>query len=189
MKNSTDEEGVLADLRVDRRFGQPNKHTFLIYPIKKLLAEELTGGVWLDPFAGFNSPASLTNDINPETPAMDHLDALEWLRKHDPRSADGVIYDPPYSMYQAKTAYQNHGASAASMNMRYWADCKDAIAAVIKPGGKAICFGWTSQGIGKSRGFCMSRVLLVPHGGSRNDTIVTVESAAGLPLGAGLVGE
>ena len=31
------------------------------------------------------------------------------------------------------------------------------------------------MGIGKNRGFEMIEILLVPHGGSKNDTIVTVE--------------
>jgi len=38
-----------------------------------------------------------------------------------------------------------------------------------------LCFGWNSMGICKSRGFEMTRVLMVPHGGSRNDTVCTVE--------------
>jgi hypothetical protein len=31
------------------------------------------------------------------------------------------------------------------------------------------------MGLGKSRGFKMERLLLVPHGGDHNDTICTVE--------------
>ena len=49
------------------------------------------------------------------------------------------------------------------------------MARILKPGGKAICFGWNSMGLGKNRGFEMTRILLVPHGGSKNDTICTVE--------------
>jgi hypothetical protein len=60
-------------------------------------------------------------------------------------------------------------------SMKYWADCKGEISRILKSGGKAICFGWTSMGLGKGRGFEMQRILLVPHGGSKNDTIVTVE--------------
>ena len=52
---------------------------------------------------------------------------------------------------------------------------KNEAARIIKPGGKAICFGWNSMGLGKNRGFEIIRILLVPHGGSKNDTIVTVE--------------
>ncbi len=32
-----------------------------------------------------------------------------------------------------------------------------------------------SMGMGKNRGFEIQRILLVPHGGNHNDTIVTVE--------------
>ena len=45
--------------------------------------------------------------------------------------------------------------------------------------GKVLCFGWNSMGCGMKRGFDMKRILLVPHGGSRNDTICTVEVKGG----------
>ena len=45
----------------------------------------------------------------------------------------------------------------------------------MKPGGKVISFGWNSGGIGKTNGFEIQRILLVPHGGPHHDTIVTVE--------------
>ena len=51
----------------------------------------------------------------------------------------------------------------------------DEIARVLKPNGIALCFGWNSNGVGKTRGFEMQEVLIVPHGGSKNDTICTVE--------------
>lgn len=147
----------------------PNRWTFTIYPIRDLLKEEMGGGVWIDPFAGKNSPANITNDL--EQPADFHLDALQFLRERDTESADGVLYDPPYSITQAvKYGKKEFGS------MKYWADCKNEIARIVKPGGKVICFGWSSNGIGKGRGFEMQRVLLVPHGGSKNDTIITVET-------------
>lgn len=46
----------------------------------------------------------------------------------------------------------------------------------FKAGGKAICFGWDGNGIGKGRGFKRTRTLLITHGGSKNATIVTVEA-------------
>ena len=59
--------------------------------------------------------------------------------------------------------------------MRYWKLCKDNVARILKPNGIAICCGWTSQGLGKGRNFEMVEILLVAHGGSKNDTIITVE--------------
>ena len=38
-----------------------------------------------------------------------------------------------------------------------------------------ISFGWNSIGFGKNRGFEIIEILLVAHGGTKNDTIVTVE--------------
>lgn len=60
-------------------------------------------------------------------------------------------------------------------SMKYWSEVKNEMARIIRPGGKAICFGWNSMGLGINRGFEMLEILLVPHGGSKNDTIVTVE--------------
>ena len=37
--------------------------------------------------------------------------------------------------------------------MDYWANCKKEIARIIKPQGKAVCFGWNSNGIGKGKRF------------------------------------
>jgi hypothetical protein len=61
----------------------------------------------------------------------------------------------------------------------FYAQKKNKIAEIVKKGGIVICFGWNSMGIGKTRGFEMIEILLVPHGGSKNDTIVTVERKVG----------
>lgn len=159
-------------MRIERKWAMPSKWTFTIKPIKELLDEEITWRIWIDPFAGFNSPVSknLQNDLDTKTPAHYHEDALDWLKKFKDKEVNGVLYDPPYSITQARQYGKKEYAS-----MKYWADCKNEIARIIKPGGKAICFGWNSMGLGKNRGFEMKRILLVPHGGSKNDTIVTVE--------------
>jgi hypothetical protein len=163
---------------MQRKHAQPNKWTFTIPPIKNLLSEELNDGLWCDPFAGRHSPAQVRNDLNPEANAEFHLDALDFLRIQPTAHYDGVLYDPPYSSRQASECYANYGRkhlTGSVTNKKYWAQCKDEIARILKPGGKALCFGWNSMGICKSRGFEMTRVLMVPHGGSRNDTVCTVE--------------
>ena len=83
-------------MQIERKWAMPNKWTFTIYPIRDLLKEEVTEGLWVDPFAGENSPASITNDLNPERPTTHHMDALEFLKSLDSNIADGVLYDPPY---------------------------------------------------------------------------------------------
>jgi hypothetical protein len=106
------------------------------------------------------------------------MDALEFLKAQPTGHFDGVLFDPPYSLHQASDCYRSFGKerlTATVTNMRYWADCKDEIARILKLGGKVLCFGWNSGGVGMCRGFEMRRVLMVPHGGTRYDTICTVE--------------
>lgn len=158
-----------------RVWAMPNKWTFKIKPIAELLSSEVTGGVWVDPFAGENSPATITNDINPERPTTYHMDALEFLRSLPDCSADGVLYDPPYSARQVRECYDGLGGLKWDGWTTFWSDTKNEVARILKPQGKCICFGWNSMGLGKNRGFDMTKILLVPHGGSRNDTICTVE--------------
>ena len=42
----------------------PDKETFKIKPITKLLDEEMKGSLWADPFAGDNSPALIKNGMS-----------------------------------------------------------------------------------------------------------------------------
>jgi hypothetical protein len=44
-------------MKIERKWAMPNKWTFTIKPIAELLKEEVTEGMWCDPFAGKNSPA------------------------------------------------------------------------------------------------------------------------------------
>ena len=168
-------------MRIDRIWAMPNKWTFTIKPIRELLKEEVTGGRWIDPFAGKNSPAPFgdRNDLDDSNETAYHEDALKFLKRYALSSVDGVLFDPPYSITQAAQCYKSFGKEKLKVNvanMGYWKQIKDEIARILKPQGKVICFGWNSMGLGKGRGFEMQRILLVPHGGSKNDTLVTVET-------------
>lgn len=162
---------------MERKWAMPSAWTFTIKPIAELLKEEVNTNkeIWLDPFAGMNSPAQYRNDLNEEANAQDHEDALEWLKKR--KEADGIILDPPYSNRQVSEHYKKAGIKVTGWHTSagWTATIKDECARVIKKGGKCISFGWNSMGLGKNRGFVIERILLVPHGGSKNDTIVVVE--------------
>jgi hypothetical protein len=166
---------TVTGLQFQRIWAMPSRWTFTIRPIAELLRQEVDGGLWLDPFCGENSPAKIRNDINPEREAEFHMDALEFLQAQAEGSVDGVLYDPPYSMRQASECYKGFGKTAFVTSKKYWADCKNEIGRIIKVGGKVICCGWNSNGLGINRGFEMTRLLVVPHGGSMNDTMITVE--------------
>jgi hypothetical protein len=162
---------------IERKWEMPNKYTFKMKAVSALLAEEMQGE-WADPFCGIASPAHLLNDADESIPADYHLDALDFLREIPERCVDGVLFDPPYSHEQALRKYKPMQGGTAG-RAEYWAKCKDEVARVVRVGGKAICFGWDSCGIGKTRGFGLQRVLLLCHGACHNDTIVTVETKNG----------
>jgi hypothetical protein len=163
---------------ISRKWAMPNKWTFEIKPIFELI-KSYHSGKWADPFAGFRSPAMFRNDLNPTIKNLDsYEDGLTFLKNLSSEYFDGAFYDPPYSMRQATECYKSFGKKEMDLSvtsMKYWSSCKDELARIIKPSGHCICCGWNSMGLGKSRGFEMIEVLMVPHGGSRNDTIVTVE--------------
>lgn len=162
---------------INRVWAMPNKWTFTIPPIRDLVDRYVGDGKgWIDPFAGMHSPAEFTNDLSQDSNANYHMDALDFIKQLE--TANGILLDPPYSITQAKQCYDGHGMDKLDIkptSMKYWAEVKNEMARIIIPEGLAICFGWSSMGLGKGRGFEMIEILLVPHGGSKNDTIVTVE--------------
>ena len=165
-------------MKIERIWAMPNKNTFDIKPIKKLIQEELDKGeLWIDPFANKNKFAKITNDLNPEYSTDYHLDALDFLKMFNDSSVDGILYDPPYSPRQVSECYQNFGLEVTMKTTQasFWVNHKKEIARILKKGGKVITFGWNSGGIGKTYGFKIERILLVPHGGWHNDTICVVE--------------
>lgn len=163
---------------IERKWSMPNRNTFLIKPIKELLESEISNKeLWIDPFANTSKIAKITNDLNPDFDTDYHLDALDFLKLFDDNSVDGVLYDPPYSMTQVKRCYDGFGENVVHKDLKksFYSNQKKQISRIVKEGGKAISFGWNSGGVGKKYGFEIERILLVPHGGGRNDTIVTVE--------------
>jgi len=144
-------------MNIERKWAMPSHKTFSIKPIKELLEEEFAGE-YIDPF-----------------PFPFERDALEYLKEIQSDSVNQLAFDPPYSPRQVKEMYSNAGF-AYTTKASYWSELKNEIQRIMKKGGKVISFGWTSQGMGKNRGFKITRILLVPHGGNHNDTICTVET-------------
>jgi len=160
-------------MNIERIWEMPNRYTFKMRAVDRLLRQEMSG-TWIDPFSGLFSPAQIRNDADEALPADSHVDGLEFLRTLPAKNFDGVLFDPPYSCEQALRKYKPRQNGTAG-RAEYWAKCKDEIARIVRPGGKAICFGWDSTGIGKKRGFRLERILLLCHGACHNDTIITVE--------------
>ena len=165
---------------IRKEWAMPNKNTFLIKPIKNLLNKYWgNASVIIDPFANNSKIGTITNDLNPEYDTTYHLDALDFLGIQPDNSADLILFDPPYSLTQAIECYNSYGKEKLKYsvaNMKYWKLCKDECARILKIGGKIISFGWNTNGLGKQRGFEPVEILIVSHGGSKNDTLCTVET-------------
>jgi hypothetical protein len=162
---------------IRRVWQMPNPLTFRIPVIRDLILKYMKPeGRWIDPFAGSNPfKLDLSNDLNPENPTTYHMDAVEFLEYlHDwdedtKARFDGCLYDPPYTLHQTNQVYKGFGLrKPISLT-------KDLIVPLIKQGGYVLTFGHNSGGMGINRGFELIEVLLVPHGGSHDDTICTVE--------------
>lgn len=166
------------NIRYSRVWAMPNAWTFEIRPIAFLLQRYVPEGGkrWVDPFAGKTSPAGITNDMNPAMPTKYHMEALDFANKLKGKY-NGVLFDPPYSFRQISEHYKSIGMSATKMQtgMAFYEKVKSALADKIKQGGYAISFGWNTNGFGKARGFEIIEIMSIAHGGSKNDTVVTVE--------------
>ena len=155
----------------------PNKNTFDIKPIKEIINKYLIDGIVIDPFANKNKIANITNDLDTQYDTNYHLDALDFLKMFNKNSVDMVLYDPPYSPRQVSECYKklNMAVNMQTTQASYWTNQKKEISRIVKKGGIVITCGWNSGGIGKKYGFEIIEILLVPHGGWHNDTIVVVE--------------
>ena len=169
-------------MKFNRKFAMPNPETFKLAPVAELLSRYIPdkGLCVVDPFARSSQWGTITNDLNPDTAALFHLPAEEFVTNDlfDNGCADVVLFDPPYSPRQIMECYQQIGRKCSTQdtqNARLYKAVKDGLDRLLKPEGIAICCGWNSMGMGVGRGYELIEILLVPHGGAHNDTIVTVE--------------
>lgn len=165
-------------MTISRKWAMPNKNTFSIKPIKELLENIVDKEkLWIDPFANSNKIAKITNDLDTSYDTNYHLDALDFLKLFKDNSVDGVLFDPPYSPRQVSECYKSLGKTVNMQTTQasYWSNMKKEISRIVKKNGKCITFSWNSGDIGKTYGFEIDEIMLVPHGGWHNDTICTVE--------------
>lgn len=165
-----------------RVFAMPNANTFSIKPIGEFVARYIAAspGKSIDPFARNNTHADWRNDLNPTTTAPFHLDAADFCRAAMARGARCTLalFDPPYSPRQISECYKNIGrevTTADTQNAALYKRVRDSLDPLIAPGGIVLSFGWSTNGMGKGRGYEIVEILLVAHGGAHNDTICLAE--------------
>ena len=164
-----------AAMKMSRCFAWPNKSTFSIPPISAFVERWLNGGsTIIDPFARNATYATYTNDIDPESSAAYHMEAMVFLAMLIDRGvkADRIIFDPPYSPTQIARSYRNAGLSVTmtdTQSAKLKGDCRKLFRKLAEPGCVVLSFGWNTCGMGE--GWITEEILLVSHGGDHNDTI------------------
>lgn len=173
-----------ASILITRTWAMPNKWTYSIKPINKLIRKYAGDGRgWADPFAGKSAFAEYRNDLNPHCQQPFHMEAYEFLSspaRFRDNEIFGVLFDPPYSLTQVSRSYQELGYkfNGKENPTGGFPKVRDEIQRIVAPGGHCISFGWNTVGMGKMRGFEIIEILIVSHGGNRNDTLCTVERKA-----------
>lgn len=165
-------------MEMSRIWAMPNSKTFQVIPIKAFVEKWVKDkAVIADPFANGAKYGTITNDLNPDFDTDFHMDALDFLKMLPDESCDCVLYDPPYSLRQVKECYEGVGITVTAEHTKasWRAKHLDEIRRIVKPNGVVLCFGWNTNGVGKTRGFEMVEVLVIAHGGSKNDTLCTAE--------------
>ena len=164
---------------ISRQWAMPNKNTFQIKPIKDLIERYINqqnkGSIILNPFAN-SSKIGITNDIDPQYNTDYNMDAIDFLRMYSDNSVGLILWDPPFTPRQVSECYKKlkYTVNMETTQASYWSNQKKEIARITKKNGVVICCGYNSGGIGEKNGFKIEEVLLTPHGGWHNDTIVTV---------------
>lgn len=161
-------------MNMTRKWAMPHRDTFKVKTIREFVEKHVAGcEVIVDPFARNCKIGTITNDLNPETSAQYHMDAIEFCSMLVDQGvmADAVIFDPPYSNTQISRTYKNIGRKCTmkdTHNGALYAGVRKRLSEVLKPGGVALSFGWNSCSF---PGCDMTEILLVSHGGAHNDTI------------------
>jgi len=155
----------VSHLKYERVWAMPNKNTFKILPVAKLIEEEKIGDVIIEPF-----------------PYQAKIDCFDYLRQFENESADFALVDPPYTKRQVSEHYSEKGIKVTGWHTSsgWTAAVKKEVGRVLKIGAKSITFGYNTNGLGKINGFEPIRILDVCHGGDHYDLLCTVEIKTGV---------
>jgi len=168
-------------MEMSRVWAMPTKDTFDCKPIGEFVRRHMnTDYISIDPFARNKRWATYTNDLNPDTDAEYHMDALAFLDMlvQEGRRAECVIFDPPYSPRQIKECYNGIGLKMHqedAWRTNGWKPEKDLCNILMPVGSIFLYFGWNTTGMCKSRGFEPIELLVVCHGPGHNDTLCLAE--------------
>lgn len=170
----------MIELLMSRKWAMPNSETFTIQPIRDFVEKYLDPcSTSIDPFSRNTQLATHTNDLNPKTKAMYHMECEDFLEMliDQQITADLIIIDPPYSPRQVKECYDDIGIRMAQEDAwggAIWKRRRALINKLITHNGIVLSFGWNTNGMGGNE-WRIEEIMLVAHGSDHNDTICMAE--------------
>ncbi len=161
-----------------------NRYTFKIEGIRSWIETQCKGKTVLNLFGGptrLSGCTETSNDIDYETKPRNgepiekiettyHYDALECVKMliGARKKFQRIVLDPPYSYRKSMEMYNGN------LNSRFKQIC-DLLPQLLESDGKVITFGYHSIVMGEERGFKVSEICLISHGGAMRSTLATVE--------------
>lgn len=108
------------------------------------------------------------NDIDESIDADMHVDVTDIHNHLEPESFDCAILDPPFDPGRAEKLYEGwHGSE--------YATAREAVAQLVKPGGKVVELGWNSWSLGGKDGWDRVEHHLYRQASFKADVHLTVD--------------
>jgi len=150
----------------------PKKYTFEMPKLLKWVIQNCQGKT-LNLFAGKIKLPGVNEtrvDLNKDMPADYYMDAYDFvlMAKKQMMKFDTIIFDPPYNLRKSREKYL--GIYTSKLRK-----IKAILPDLLNQNGNIIFFGYDSVGMGKHRGFLLTHICLICHGGDHNDTIIIKE--------------
>lgn len=172
-----DKQGRRDDIELSYWTVQPNKWTFQSRKIRQWCERWLRGRV-LNACAGktrlTHDGAIVRNDIDEQREADLHVDVCEIADHFPAESFDTVVFDPPFSEYQATTEYDGQAVGSVAL-------AKQQFDSLLGPGGRVIQFGFTTTCMPMEKGYQRQAVAVFNTLGQMNDILGTVDTKPGEP--------
>jgi len=168
------QQGRRDDIDLSYWTVQPNRWTFQSRKIRRWCESWLQGRV-LNACAGktkltggFEVGEIVRNDIDEQRDADLHVDVCEIADHFDPESFDTVVFDPPFSTYQAQRSYEGRVVGEVALAKRQFHE-------LLRPGGRVIQFGFTTTCMPMELKYRRLAVAVFNTLGQMNDVLGVVD--------------
>jgi len=163
------------DLELSYHTVSPNRWTFESAKIRRWVEQRLRGRT-LNACAGKTKLTHdyeiVRNDIDEDRDADHHVDVCEIADELEHEPFDTVVYDPPFSSFQASRSYEGRDVGDTALAKRQFHD-------LLNPGGRVIQFGYTTTNMPMELEYERLAVGVFNTPGQMNDVLGTVDQKPG----------